>query len=162
MKAVIDELVFRSYVHNRMMSPDISPERWALIYGPSVADMEERYLKTFILKMMEAAEEFDVASPGRPNNGLKESITVGNEGVGSVHTEGQLPSPSASVEGIGFETVSERPRTDALGCLNAAPSADSLKVSCHRVSGYTLYERISAVMADANFIRSAKGKMSCV
>lgn len=54
--AVIDELTFRSYVHNRMTFPDVAPERWALIFS-NVPEMEERFLKTFILKLLEAAEE---------------------------------------------------------------------------------------------------------
>lgn len=57
--AVIDELEFRSYAHNRMMFPDVAPERWALIFR-NVPEMEERFCRTFILKMMEAAEELGV------------------------------------------------------------------------------------------------------
>ncbi len=56
MKPVIDELVFRSYVHNRMTFPQVAPEGWAKIFS-NVPEMEERYLKTFILKLLEAAEE---------------------------------------------------------------------------------------------------------
>ncbi len=56
-KPVIDELTFRSYAHQRIMFPEVEPEKWALIYGPAVVEMEERYLKTFILKLMEAAAE---------------------------------------------------------------------------------------------------------
>jgi len=56
LKPVIDELVFRSYVHNRMTFPGVAPERWAKIFS-NVPEMEERYLKTFILKLIEAAEE---------------------------------------------------------------------------------------------------------
>lgn len=51
LKPVIDELDFRSYVHNRRMFPEIAPERWALVFR-NVPAMEERYLKTFITKLM--------------------------------------------------------------------------------------------------------------
>jgi hypothetical protein len=60
-KPVIDELVYRSYCYNRVMFPEVAPERWAKIF-PNVPDMEERFLKTFIMKLMEAAEEVE-----RPN-----------------------------------------------------------------------------------------------
>jgi hypothetical protein len=56
--ALIDELTFRSYVHNRMQFPDVAPERWRMIYGlRAAAAMEERFLTTFILKLIEAADE---------------------------------------------------------------------------------------------------------
>lgn len=54
--SIIDELTFRNYAHNRMLSPHISPEQWALIYA-NVPEMEERFLKTFISKLFEAADE---------------------------------------------------------------------------------------------------------
>lgn len=60
MNPLIDELTFRSYAHNRMMFPDVQPERWAAIFQ-NVPAMEERFLKTFIAKLMEAAEEIEVA-----------------------------------------------------------------------------------------------------
>lgn len=40
---VVDELTYRSYVANRQNAPDISPERWKAVYGPSVDAMEEKY-----------------------------------------------------------------------------------------------------------------------
>jgi len=51
-----DELIYRSYCHQRMTFPEVPPERWALIYD-NVPVMEERYLKTFIEKLF--AENFD-------------------------------------------------------------------------------------------------------
>lgn len=43
MQKIIDELTFRSYVYNRQRSPEISPERWAKIFGAdAVAEMEKR------------------------------------------------------------------------------------------------------------------------
>ena len=57
-KPVIDELTYRSYCHNRMLNPEIDPEQWALIF-PNVPEMEERFLKTFIMKLMDAAEEME-------------------------------------------------------------------------------------------------------
>lgn len=41
---VIDELTFRSYAHNRRISPEISPERWAAIFGKEqVEAMENQF-----------------------------------------------------------------------------------------------------------------------
>lgn len=40
---VLDELTYISYAHNRNLSPDVSPERWAKVYGPSARLMEVRY-----------------------------------------------------------------------------------------------------------------------
>lgn len=57
---IIDELTYRSYVHNRITFPDVAPERWALIY-PNVPDMERRYLMTFVLALTapEEREKYD-------------------------------------------------------------------------------------------------------
>ena len=45
MKAVeiVDELTYRSYAENRRRSPDISPERWAKVFGVGAVQMEERF-----------------------------------------------------------------------------------------------------------------------
>ena len=40
---VIDSLTYVNYRHNRRISPDISPERWAKIFGPGASAMEARY-----------------------------------------------------------------------------------------------------------------------
>jgi hypothetical protein len=53
---VIDELEFSSYAHNRMQFTEVPPERWAVIFSNAPA-MEERFLKTFISKLLEAEEE---------------------------------------------------------------------------------------------------------
>lgn len=52
----VDELEFRSYAHNRMQFPEVPPERWAVIFS-NAPEMEERFLKTFVLKLLESAEE---------------------------------------------------------------------------------------------------------
>lgn len=79
MKPLMDELTFRSYAHQRTMFPDVQPERWAAIFQ-NVPAMEERFLKTFIAKVMEAAKEIEVADgSGLTNSG----ITQGNTGVSS-------------------------------------------------------------------------------
>lgn len=39
---IIDTLTYISYAHNRMLSPEISPERWEKVYGPT-AEMEQRF-----------------------------------------------------------------------------------------------------------------------
>lgn len=76
MNPLMDELTFRSYVHNRMMFPDVQPERWAAIFK-NVPAMEERFLKTFIAKLMQEIEVAD--GSGLPNSG----VTQGNSGVSS-------------------------------------------------------------------------------
>lgn len=42
MNAVIDELVYRNYAHNRRQNPSISPERMAKVYDNAEA-MEKRF-----------------------------------------------------------------------------------------------------------------------
>lgn len=36
------ELLYQSYAANRQYSPEVSPERWQLIYGPQAAEFEAR------------------------------------------------------------------------------------------------------------------------
>lgn len=52
----LKELTFRSYVHNRMQFPEVAPERWAAIFS-NAPEMEERFVSTFVLKLMEAADD---------------------------------------------------------------------------------------------------------
>jgi hypothetical protein len=40
--ALIDELSYRSYAHNREQAPHISPQSWAKVV-PNAEQMEERY-----------------------------------------------------------------------------------------------------------------------
>lgn len=40
--SIIDELTYRSYAHNRQLSPQVTPERWQAIY-PNALHLEERY-----------------------------------------------------------------------------------------------------------------------
>jgi len=39
----VDELTYENYSANRERSPEITPERWARIYGPSAVQLEARY-----------------------------------------------------------------------------------------------------------------------
>lgn len=39
---MIDELIYRSYCWNRCISPEVSPERWGILFANWQA-MEERY-----------------------------------------------------------------------------------------------------------------------
>ncbi len=41
--AAVDELVYRSYAHNRRLAPRIGPMRWACVYGDAAWEMERRY-----------------------------------------------------------------------------------------------------------------------
>lgn len=38
----VDELTYRSYRANRLMEPDVRPERWGVIF-PNVARLEQRF-----------------------------------------------------------------------------------------------------------------------
>ena len=41
---IVDSLIYRSYAHNRDISPDVTPERWARVFGAAaVARMEPIY-----------------------------------------------------------------------------------------------------------------------
>ena len=44
--AVVDALTYASYRANRLRSPEVAPERWALIF-PSIDEMEERFQREF-------------------------------------------------------------------------------------------------------------------
>lgn len=44
MNAIIDNLIYINYKHNRELSPHITPSRWALVYGEAeVKEMEKAY-----------------------------------------------------------------------------------------------------------------------
>lgn len=43
MSPVIDELIYRNYAANRQYSPEITPERWAKVYGENTPAMEARF-----------------------------------------------------------------------------------------------------------------------
>jgi hypothetical protein len=44
MMGLVDTLTYASYKANRLRSPEVTPERWALIYH-TVYEMEERFQK---------------------------------------------------------------------------------------------------------------------
>ena len=56
-EAIIDHLTYSSYAHNRDLSPDVSPERWAKLFGPSSAAMERRYQQEQCDKRQRDGEE---------------------------------------------------------------------------------------------------------
>lgn len=41
---IVDELTYRCYAYNRRVSPDVTPERWALLFGAATAAMEARFV----------------------------------------------------------------------------------------------------------------------
>jgi hypothetical protein len=43
---VINDLIYASYRANRLRSPGVTPERWALIF-PTIDELEERFKKEF-------------------------------------------------------------------------------------------------------------------
>ena len=47
---IVDELTYRSYSFNRQRSPEIAPERWAKVFGPSAEGMEIRYRVEYLLE----------------------------------------------------------------------------------------------------------------
>jgi hypothetical protein len=91
MSHIFDEATFRSYVHQRMTFPGVSPERWATIFE-NVPEMEERYLKTFILKLMDVAEELDVADQ-LEGNAPVQSLGTEQVGTGGETSSVDLPAP---------------------------------------------------------------------
>ncbi len=40
---ILDELTYIDYAHNRRVAPDVPPDRWQRIYGPTVKHMEARF-----------------------------------------------------------------------------------------------------------------------
>ena len=40
---LIDALTYSSYRHNREISPEVTPERWRKVFGPSTDAMEQKY-----------------------------------------------------------------------------------------------------------------------
>jgi len=137
MNPLIDELTFRSYAHQRTMFPDVQPERWAAIFQ-NVPAMEERFLKTFIAKLMEAAEEIEVADgSGLPNSG----VTQGNSGEHDVQRDAAIEPFVCSSETLPengqISSGSRAPATRGLEVEGASPSlSPSLPVPLGReVSG---------------------------
>ena len=43
MAELIDSLTYSSYRHNREISPEVTPERWQKVFGPSTDAMEQKY-----------------------------------------------------------------------------------------------------------------------
>ena len=43
MAELIDSLTYSSYRHNREISPEVTPERWRKVFGPSTDAMEQKY-----------------------------------------------------------------------------------------------------------------------
>jgi len=40
---VINELTYRSYRWNRLLTPEVDAARWQLIFGPAAIEMEARF-----------------------------------------------------------------------------------------------------------------------
>ena len=40
---LVDELIYRSYEHNRKIAPNITPEEWRKLFGDAVDRLEERF-----------------------------------------------------------------------------------------------------------------------
>ena len=60
-KACLDYLTFSNYEYNRILNPEISPQRWGLVYG---AEMVERMEEAFQQKKALTVEvEFLNVSP---------------------------------------------------------------------------------------------------
>jgi hypothetical protein len=54
MVGLVSELTYQNYRFNREQAPEVSPERWANVFGSQAAELEERY----------QAECLTEASPG--------------------------------------------------------------------------------------------------
>ena len=53
-KEAIGLFTFASYVHNRKISPEVSPEQWEKIYGPTTLAMEAKYQANLFLADIES------------------------------------------------------------------------------------------------------------
>ncbi len=42
---IVNHLIYCSYHHNRKISPHVTPERWAKVYGPNTMVMEAKFQK---------------------------------------------------------------------------------------------------------------------
>ena len=47
---LVNYLTFCSYKHNRSLAPEVTPEQWKAVYGPSVDAMEARLQGLFKVK----------------------------------------------------------------------------------------------------------------
>lgn len=124
MNPLMDELTFRSYAHNRMMFPDVQPERWAAIFQ-NVPAMEERFLKTFIAKLM---QEIEVADQGNALQQGIESLRVGSCGEATAS-----PLQNCALEDYGTEVAicgSEKRQEDGTQ-LATIPAVSSNEASRH-------------------------------
>jgi hypothetical protein len=83
---IVSDLTFLNYAYNRDRSPEITPERWAKVYGPNTETMEMRYQrekasgktftkkdinKAFIKYAIDVSDEippmgWDASTPGKP------------------------------------------------------------------------------------------------
>jgi hypothetical protein len=65
-RALIDTLTYISYAHNRTISPDISPERWAKIF-PDAQRLEWRYETEVLFPPCEMEFEVSGYKCGKPS-----------------------------------------------------------------------------------------------
>lgn len=83
MSNLFDLLTYRSYAHNRLESPEVSPERWARIF-PNAAAMEKRFVREFEAALMQSTTGIlDVADhtiSTAENQPFKGGTTVGSSG----------------------------------------------------------------------------------
>lgn len=165
MNPLMDELTFRSYAHQRMMFPDVQPERWTAIFQ-NVPAMEERFLKNFIAKLMEAAEEIEVADgSGLPNSG----VTQGNSGEHDVQRDAAIEPFVCSSETLPengqISSGSRAPATTERLEVGSAslPLSPSLPVPLGReVSGVTegCDEQMRALQTEQGQVLTANGGMN--
>lgn len=157
MSNLFDLLTYRSYAHNRLESPEVSPERWARIF-PNAAAMEKRFVREFEAALMQSTTGIlDVADQGRSTTELTESITVGDDSgllekeivvrdhSASVSTGRQsaqsLPVPlgrevSGTVEGHGMRL--QGARTDSPSLPIDAPAERSVRSGSDGQTDYSL------------------------
>jgi hypothetical protein len=58
---IVSDLTYMSYAHNRDISPDITPERWARIFGEELTQrMERRYQQEKVLRTEASLQEDDL------------------------------------------------------------------------------------------------------
>lgn len=133
MSNLFDLLTYQSYAHNRLESPEVSPERWARIF-PNAAAMEKRFVREFEAALMQSTTGIlDVADQATGNAPVIDSLQVGSSGEATATASPLqgLPVPlgreiSGTVEGHGTGTTQLAQTASKGSSENQASPADQI------------------------------------
>lgn len=108
----------------------------------------------------EGGEAPAIASPLQDHEPIENRKAAGHEGrnaeVVTVHGGAGCGVKSPVVNNSDTSKNTTNNPTGAADCTSLDAAPEIISTHCHRVSGFTLYERVTAVMADAAFIQSAQ------